>query len=265
MSRRSLSEFRAIITGASSGIGEALALEFARRGVRSLLVARRADALHGVCDAANARGGKAIPLVGDICYPDLREELVRTAVQHFGGLDLLINNAGTSAHGDFATESPDVLRRIFEVNFFSAVELTRVALPVLRQGQSPMVVNMSSILGHRGIPFNSSYCASKFALNGWSESLRAELAPYGIDLLVVSPGTTDTPFREHLVEKRMKLTWERDRGVTAESVAIATCRAIERGSRLIVPHWGGWWMLLANRVVPRVVDRVMANLARQHS
>jgi short-subunit dehydrogenase len=128
-----------------------------------------------------------------------------------------------------------------------------------------MVVNIGSILGHRGIPFNSSYCASKFALNGWSESLRAELAPNGIELLVVSPGTTDTNFREHLLEKRMKLSWERDQGVSPQRVASAICDAIERGAHLIVPHWGGWWMLLANRLAPRLVDKVMARLANRHS
>src|SRR5690606_3285712 len=113
-----------------------------------------------------------------------------------------VNNAGISAHGDFASEAPEVTRQIFEVNFFAALALTRGALPLLCEGRSPMVVNVGSILGHRGIPFHAAYCASKFALAGWSESLRAELNPHRIDVLMVSPGTTDTPFSNHLVEKR---------------------------------------------------------------
>ncbi len=263
MSRRSLSGLRAIITGASSGIGRALALEFARRGVQSLLLARRADVLDAVACEANSLGGATIPIVGDVTDPTCRAEILRAATDHFGGLDLLVNNAGISAHGDFASEAPEVLRQIFEVNFFSAVELTRAAIPLLRDGRTPMVVNIGSILGHRGIPFNASYCASKFALTGWSESLRAELSPQSIDLLVVSPGTTETPFREHLVEKRIALSWEHARGVSPERVATATCRAMERGKHLIVPHWGGWWMLLANRLAPGAVDRIMAKLARK--
>lgn len=263
MARRSLSGLRAVVTGASSGIGQSLALEFARRGARSLLVARRAEILADVANQANALGGSSIPLEGDVTDPTCRQAVLRAATEQFGGLDLLVNNAGISAHGHFASERPEILRQIFEVNFFSAVELTRAALPLLRGGQTPMVVNIGSILGQRGIPFNASYCASKFALTGWSESLRAELASAGIDLLLVSPGTTDTPFREHLVEKRITLSWERAKGVSPERVALATCRAMERGKRHIVPHCGGWWMLLVNRLMPGIVDRSMALLARR--
>ena len=93
----------------------------------------------------------------------------------YGGLDLLVNNAGIGAQGRFAEADPARLRQIMEVNFFAPAEMTRAALPLLKQGRRPMIVNIGSILGHRGIPGTSEYCASKFAVQGFSESLRAEL------------------------------------------------------------------------------------------
>ena len=131
----------------------------------------------------------------------------------WGGLDVLINNAGVSAHGRFADSDEPTLRRVMEVNFFAAAELTRLALPLLhvqnpnRRSQNPIpaaIVNIGSIIGHRGLPLNSEYAASKFALRGWSESLRAELAADGVDVLLVSPGTTDTEFFDHLLAKRAR-------------------------------------------------------------
>lgn len=263
MARRNLQGLRAIVTGASSGIGRALAIELARSGVRSVLLARNGEKLKEVRAATNAAGTEATVVVGDVTDADARRSAIDLAISDFGGLDLLINNAGISASGDFANSSPEVLRKICEVNYFAAVELTREALPVLRNGKTPMVVNIGSILGHRGIPFTSEYCASKFALTGWSQSLRAELAAYGVDVLLVSPGTTHTGLADHLVEQRVKLPWAGMKGVTAERVAEATVKAIEQGKHEIVPNWRGWWMLLAHRIAPRLVDTVMARLVRK--
>jgi short-subunit dehydrogenase len=262
MARRKLHGLRALVTGASSGIGRALAVELARRGTKCLLIARRNEELAEVREATREVGTEASLHVGDITDAQVRTEAIANAHRELGGLDLLVNNAGISASGDVAGESPGVLRRIFEVNFFATVELTQAALPLMAKGRTPMVVNVSSILGHRGIPFTAAYCASKFALTGWSQSLRAELAPRGIDVLLVSPGTTDTGLASHLVDERIKLPWADMKGVTAQRVALATVRAIEQGKHEIVPNWRGWWMLLVHRVAPGIVDRVMANLAR---
>ena len=263
MSRRKLRGLRAIVTGASGGIGKAIALELARQGVQCLLFARNGDRLAEVRAETRDLGTQASVVVGDVTNAADRHTALEFAQREFGGLDLLINNAGVSASGDFATGSPEVLRQIFEVNFFGAVELTREALALLRQGRSPMIVNIGSILGHRGIPFTGDYCASKFALTGWSQSLRAELKSEGIEVLLVSPGTTESNLASQLIEQRVKLPWAGMKGVTAERVARATVRAIERGKHEIVPNWSGWWMLFAHRLAPRAVDTVMAKLARR--
>lgn len=262
MSRRKLDGLRALVTGASSGIGRAIAIELARKGVDLVLVARRAAPLSELALEIEKLGRRAISIVGDVTDPAIRKEALSAALEQLGGLDLLVNNAGVSAHGRFADGNAETLRRILEVNFFAPLELTREAIPLLRAGRTPMVVNVSSILGRRGIPLNSEYCASKFALTGFSESLRAELGKEDIDVLIVSPGTTETELFDNLLEEREKPRWAKSRGVSSEYVARATVRAIERGKYEIVPNWQGWWLLLANRIAPRLVDWALQRVAR---
>lgn len=260
MARRELDGLRALVTGASSGIGRAICLELARHGVDLVALARREEPLKTLAAQVEQLGKRAVPAVGDVTDSGVRHRALCAANEQFGGLDLLVNNAGTSAYGRFTDSRPELLRQIMEVNFFAAVELTREAIPLLRAGSSPMIVNVSSILGRRANPLNAEYCASKFALTGFSEALRPELAQEGIDILVVSPSTTDTPFFESLIEEREKPPWAGLRGVSPEYVARATIRAMRRGKHEIVPSWQGWGILLANRIAPRIVDRIMQRL-----
>jgi short-subunit dehydrogenase len=258
MARRQLHDKRALVTGASGGIGRAIALELARAGIDQVLVARRGDRLAEVAREVTQLGRRAEAVVGDVTDPAVRRQALDAARDRFGGLDILVNNAGISAHGRFAEADPARLRPIMEVNFFAPVELTREALPLLREGRQPIVVNISSVLGRRGCPHKSEYCASKFALDGFSESLRAEFAPLGIDVLVVTAGPTDTEFFEHLIEEHGDLPWGEGKPVSPERVARATIRAIERGRHEIIPSWRGWFLVTANRFFPRIVDRLMA-------
>src|SRR5207302_9909040 len=149
-----------------------------------------------------------------------RQQMVDEAARRLGGLDVLINNAGIGATGHFADASGERLRKIFEVNFFGLTETTRVCLPLLRQGNKPAILNVSSIAGKRGIPARSEYSASKFAVQGFSEALRAELAKDGIDVLVVNPGLTQTNFSKNMIEQKAKLQMDHLRGMTAEAVAV---------------------------------------------
>lgn len=264
MARRSLANSRILVTGASSGIGRELSLAFARRGARLLLAARREAELASVvaeCRSLLPGVGAADYLIGDVTAPDDRSALLARAATKWQGLDVLVNNAGVSAHGPFAGSDESILRRIMEVNFFAAAELTRLALPLLRTGEHPAIVNVGSIIGHRGLPLNSEYAASKFALRGWSESLRAELAAEGIDVLLVSPGTTETEFFDHLVAKRADLPWGESTAIPAAAVAEQTVRALERGRHEIFPNWRGRALVYANRLFPGLIDRALAKLA----
>lgn len=195
MARRSIDGCRGILTGASSGIGRALATQLVRQGARLLVVARRPQRLAELAASLADAPGRIEVLAGDVTDPEVRKTAVERASQSFGGLDLLINNAGSGAMGRFDEASAERLQHVMDVNFFAPAEMIRVALPLLRSGNRPMVVNVSSILGHRGVPFCAEYCASKFALQGLSESLRAEFASRGVNLLVVSPAHADRILR----------------------------------------------------------------------
>jgi short-subunit dehydrogenase len=261
VARRRLAGARVLITGASSGIGSALALELASAGAALILLARRQQALHAVAQAAAPLAAGVECVCGDVADADVRAAALDIARARLGGLDILVNNAAVGATGRFDQAAPQRLRQIMEVNFFAPCELIRSALPLLREGLAPLIVNVSSILGHRGIPGYSEYCASKFALQGFSESLRAELASQNIDLLVVSPGTTQTDFKEHLLEKLQPDPWPQQAAVTPQYVARRIVRAMRRGNHEIVPHPRGRLLVWLNRLSPRLVDALMERFA----
>src|SRR5262245_29793349 len=190
--RRSIAGSRILITGASQGIGRALAVAAARKGGKVLAAARSDDLLHQLADEVKTAGGTLATVKADVTSRDDRQAMLHAAKRAFGGLDVLINHAGIGATGHFADVAPDRLRKIIEVNFFGLTETTRVFLPLLKEGVRPAIVNISSIAGRRGIPARSEYSASKFAVQGFSEALRAELYKDGIDVLIVNPGLTQT-------------------------------------------------------------------------
>jgi len=255
MARRTIAGSRGIVTGASSGIGRSIATELSRRGAKLVLVARRESELQA--RAAELGAANTTYVAGDITDAAVRSAAVEKAKRTFGGLDFLVNNAGIGALGKFEQSSPEQLRRIMEVNFFATAEMIREALPALKSGRQPIVVNVSSILGHRGIPYYTDYCASKFAVQGFSEALRAELRPAGIDLLVVSPGTVKTEFFDNAVQ-RDPTPWPEQPGVTPELVARRCAIAMQRGSHEIIVNHRGRMLVWLNRLSPRLADWMLS-------
>lgn len=258
MSKRRLTDRRALVTGASSGIGRALSVELARHGADVVLLARREDRLAEVAQQISQLGRRAICITGDVTDSAVRQRALAAAHDQLGGLDILINNAGVAAHGRFADADPGRVRPIMEVNFFAPVEFIREALPLLREGAQPIIVNIGSILGRRGSPHKSEYSASKFAIHGFSEAVRPELAKLGIDVLVVAAGPTETEHFDVLLEGSKKLPWGDPPRQAADEVARAIVRGIEGGRHEIVTGWRGRALLLLNRVAPRLIDRIMS-------
>ena len=150
-----------------------------------------------------------------------------------------------------------------EVNFFGLAETTRACLPLLKAGTTPAVLNISSIAGKRGIPARSEYSASKFAVQGFSEALRAELAKDGIDVLVVNPGLTQTNFSRNMLEQKARLPMDHLRGMTAERVAALTLRALAKGKNEISLTLQGRLIVLISRFLPRLADRVARKRVRE--
>jgi short-subunit dehydrogenase len=252
--RRTIAGSRMLITGASQGIGRALALEAARQGAKVLAAARQESLLQELAQTARAAGGTLEIVVADVTSQADRDKMVQAAERHFGGLDILVNNAGIGATGHFADVDFQILRKIFEVNFFGVTETTRAFLPLLKQGNKPAVVNISSIAGKRGIPARSHYSASKFAVQGFGEALRAELSKDGVDVLVVCPGLTQTNFSQNMLEQRAKIKLDHLRGMTSEDVARATLKAIAKGKNEVRLTLKGKLLAWFARFFPKIVD-----------
>ncbi len=254
MARRRLAGMRVLVTGASQGIGRALAVAAARRGCKVLAAARSADRLAELADEVKKAGGTIETVVADVTSPEDRQKMVDAALRHYGGLDILVNNAGIGATGHFVESKPETLRQIFEVNFFGTTETTRAFLPLLKQGTRPAIVNISSVVGRRALPARGLYSASKFAVAGWSEAIRAELAKDGIDVIVVNPGLTQTNFSQNMLENTARLSMEHNRGMTSERAAEATLDAVAAGKAEVTLTLRGKLLVLFARLAPWVVD-----------
>lgn len=262
MARRQLQGKRAIITGASAGIGRCLALELGRRGGQLVVNGRRQDRLTTLVDQIQEEGGRAISVCGDVADPQVRTRLVETCCEEFGGLDIVVNNAGIGAMGPFAEATEERLRRIFEVNFFALAEMMRISIPRLREGNDPIIVNMGSVLGHRAAPLKSEYCASKFAVHGLSDAVRAELVNDGIELLLVSPGTTDSEFFDHALEDTTGRDWKKMGAMKPETVAARTIRAMVKRRHEIILTFGGRIIVWLDRMIPGIANRLVARFGQ---
>ena len=189
---------------------------------------------------------------GDVTNRDVRQRMLDAANEQFGGLDILVNNAGIGAMGRFDEASESRLREIFEVNFFAIAEFIRESLPLLKSGNEPVIVNLSSVLGHRAVPLKSEYCASKFAIHGLSDAIRAELSPDGIDLLLVSPSTTDSEFFDSAIDDPTNKDWKKGGAMSPKVVASRTIRALKKRRHEIILTFGGRILVWLDRMIPEL-------------
>lgn len=254
---RELRNRRFLITGASSGIGRCLAEQATQQGARVCLVARSADRLEGLARELASKGADILATSGDITQDQDRRRILAAMVEHFGGLDVLINNAGVASFGHFADSTEAVLRQVMEVNFFAPAELMRLAIPHLMQGETPAIVNIASMCGRRGLPAWPEYSASKFALCGLSEALRAEMVRFDIDVLVVLPGLTRTDFGRNLLRNQGRMKINFTKGMPPESVAQSILASLRKNKHDTVLGWEARWILRVNRWWPGLVDRLL--------
>ncbi len=201
MASRRFAGMAAIVTGASSGIGRAIALRLAGEGVSLSLAARNTKELELVAIECEKRGGKAIAIPVDVGDESSCKELVERSVAEFGRIDMLFNNAGIDVVARLE-DLPDLhlFRRVMDVNFYGPVYTTYYALPILKKSRG-RIINVSSMGGVVAVPFNTSYCASKFAMNGFSDSLRMELRETGVSVTVICPYWVVSRFHENYMDK----------------------------------------------------------------
>ena len=253
----------AAITGASSGIGLACARQLAAAGVKVVLGARRTDLLERAVAEIRASGGQAEAVTMDVTRHADVEALVATAQRAFGGLEIMICNAGFGFYGTVEETPPDVMRRMMDVNFMGTYFGTRAALPVFRAQQRGHLVFVSSIVGQRGIAQMSGYSATKAAQAGFCESLRSEFSGSNIHVSIVYPVSTETEFRDAM---------QRDYGhsvsglgpkQSVDDVAGAIVDCIRRPVPEVYPHRLSKALAVVNAIAPGFTDRLVRKYGRR--
>lgn len=219
------------VTGASSGIGEALTYELVKRGVKVVISSRREQELIRVQQQAGNSNIYVLPL--DLEAPESFEPKVKEAIAAFGNIDIMIHNGGISQRGLVADTMPAVQRRVMEVDYFSYIELTRLLLPHLKERKSGNIVVISSVMGKIGTPLRSAYAAAKHALHGFFDCLRAEIWRDNIYVTLITPGYIYTNVSYNALtasgEKLSKLSHDINKGFPADKTAAQILRAVEKG------------------------------------
>lgn len=251
-----------LITGSSSGIGRAAALKFAACGAQTVLAARSVDKLQEVAaEIAHARGVHPLVLALDVRDDAQVEQVVATVYERYGRLDVLVNNAGWGLFQETNDLTMAEVADMMDVNYLGLVRLTKCALPqLLAQGQGH-IVNVASMASFFATAEHGVYAATKFAVQGFSEGLRFELAHTGVTVSTVNPGPVDTPFYERADrERRTVPTFARF--LSADEVAEAVVRAaVEKKPLYLLPKSG--WIALAFRwLFPPLYDRIMMRKKR---
>jgi short-subunit dehydrogenase len=249
-----------VVTGASMGIGRALALAWAARGERLVLSARSADKLAEVAREVEAAGGEAVVVPGDVTDEAHRAALVEAA----GEIDVLVNNAGRGFYSPALKIDLDEMRALFELNVIAPLRLAQLAVPRMNEGT---IVMLSSVAGIVAAPRYGAYAASKFALEALSMAMRSELAERNVRVVVVRPGPVATPFRANAARAPGESGYDAPdpNAQSAEAVAKLTLRAVDRGRSVIETSGFVRGASAAIRFVPALTRIALRRMAQRPS
>jgi short-subunit dehydrogenase len=259
-----LRDCRIILTGAAGGIGRHLALALAEKGARLALVERNAQQLEAVCAEIAQRGGQAVPILADLGAEHAADQVVSASIKALGGVDVLINNAGLMDFIRFEQQHPARIEQLIHTNVTVPLLLTRSVLPHLLAQGGGRIVNIGSALGAIGMAYHAAYCASKFALRGFSEALRRELTDTPIGVTYIAPRATRTALNDDRATRMLEAT-----GAALDQpqeVARQIVVAIERGRKEHAIGQPERIFARLNGLVPRLIDlglQKQSRIARQ--
>ena len=253
-----------VITGASTGIGRASALAFARAGAIVVVASRREEVLRTLAESCRNLGGRAIAIAADVTDEQAIQELTHRVIERFGRIDVWINNAAVTAFARFEQTPPEVFRRVIDTNLFGCIHGARAVLPYFREQGSGILINISSGVGRIGSPFISAYVASKFAIIGLSESLRMELrdAP-GIHVCTVLPAAIDTPLFQQGANFMGRAAQPIPPIYSAEKVAAALVELVGHPRREVVVGNAAKFGLMMHAIAPALTERIFARKVEQ--
>lgn len=252
-----------VITGGSSGIGKALAEEFGKHGSKIVITGRKQVALDNAMVSLTEKGIDAISIKGDVSLEKDNEQMVKETLDAFGKIDILINNAGISMRAPFNDVDLDVIRKVMDINFWGAIYATKYCLPEILKNKGS-VIGISSIAGFRGLPGRVGYSASKFALQGFLESLRTEMFKTGVHVLTACPGFTASNIRKASLtadgSSQGESPREEEKMMTAEECAALIYKATLKRRKYIIMTTQGKMTVFLNKWFPGLMDKMVYNV-----
>lgn len=253
-----------LVTGASRGIGRAVALAFAREGAQLVLAARSAEHLAQVENDVRGLGSAAISVPTDVTSHDAVTAMVDAAITRFGRIDVLVNNAGIGKVGSIdSAEFSDNVQQTLRASLFGMIDVTQRVLPILRRQRSGTIVNMSSVMGRKAFARFGSYAIVMHTVSAFSDSLRQEVADSDIRVSVIYPALTATDLLREATEAEMPPPFRHMTPLSADDVARAVVTAVRHGKRRVVLPRTANMLLLGEAVSPRIGDLIATALTRR--
>lgn len=257
-----------VITGGTSGIGKALAHEFGMKGSKIVITGRNREALATTLEELKRKDVDAFGVIADATLEEDNIRMAEEAIKKFGRIDILINNAGISMRAIFEEVDTGVIRKVMDINFYGAVYATRYCLAEIIRNKGS-IIGISSIAGFRGLPARTGYSASKFALNGFLESLRTELLHSGVHVLTACPGFTASNIRRRSLTLDGSSQGESPRAeekmMSAEECAEHIYRATVKRKRTLVLTLQGKLVVFLNKWLPSLADRIVYNVMKKEA
>lgn len=252
-----------VVTGASSGIGAALSELYAKRGYHVVMAARNEEKLNQLAETLSGEKGSTLTVKTDVSKEMDCKNLIDKAVEKYGKIDILINNAGISMRALFKDLELDVIRKLMDVNYWGTVFCTKYGLPHLLK-QKGSLVGVISIVGHVGLPARTGYASSKFAIRGFLDTLRIEHLKDGLHVLVAAPGFTESNIRNTALQadgnEQGKTPREEGNMMTSMEVAVSIAKAIDKRKRsLILTFLEGKFTVFMNKFFPKLMDKLIYN------